>query len=49
MFGASILTGEHLSHRMQHCQPVHTITSAEGRDQVMRVVHEGGQTLLLFT
>ena len=49
MFGASILTGEHLSHRMQRCQSVHTITSAEGRDQVMRVVHEGGQTLLLLT
>ena len=48
MFGASSLLGEHLSHRMRGCQSVHTITNAEGRDQVMRVVHEGGQTLLLL-
>jgi nucleotide-binding universal stress UspA family protein len=48
MFGASSLLGEHLSHRMQGCQSVHTISNAEGRDQVMRIVHEGGQTLLLL-
>ena len=48
MFGASSLLGEHLSHRMQGCESVHTIANAEGRDQVMRIVHEGGQTLLLL-
>ncbi len=48
MFGASTLLGEHLSHRMQGCESVHTIATAEGRDQVMRIVHDGGQTLLLL-
>ena len=48
MFGASRLQGEHLSHRMQRCEAVHAISNAEGRDQVMRIVHEGGQTLLLL-
>lgn len=48
MFGASSLLGEHLSHRMQGCESVHTISNAEGRDQVMRIVHDGGQTLLLL-
>ncbi|QJR36820.1 universal stress protein [Gemmatimonas groenlandica] len=48
MFGASSLLGEHLSHRMQGCESVHTISNAKGRDQVMRIVHEGGQTLLLL-
>lgn len=48
MFGASSLLGEHLSHRMQGCESVHTISNAQGRDQVMRIVHDGGQTLLLL-
>jgi len=48
MFGASTLLGEHLSHRVLGCESVHTIMNAEGRDQVMRIVHEGGQTLLLL-
>ena len=48
MFGASRLLGEHLSHRVQGCESVHTIANAEGRDQVMRIVHEGGQTLMLL-
>ncbi len=48
MFGASSLQGEHLSHGMQGCESVHTISNAEGRDQVMRIVHQGGQTLLLL-
>ena len=48
MFGASSLQGEHLSHRMVGCESVHTIANAEGRDQVMRIVHDGGQTLLLL-
>ena len=48
MFGASSLLGEHLSHRVPGCESVHTIATAEGRDQVMRIVHDGGQTLMLI-
>lgn len=48
MFGASSLQGEHLTHRLLDCQSVHTISNTEGRDQVMRIVHEGGQTLVLL-
>ncbi|WP_411278914.1 universal stress protein [Gemmatimonas sp.] len=48
MFGASGLLGEHLSHRIIGCESVHTIAHGDGRDQVMRIVHEGGQTLLLL-
>jgi nucleotide-binding universal stress UspA family protein len=48
MFGASSLLGEQLTHRLPGCESVHTIATAEGRDQVMRIVHEGGQTLMLL-
>jgi nucleotide-binding universal stress UspA family protein len=48
MFGASRLLGEHLTHRLPGCESVHTIANAEGRDQVMRIVHHGGQTLMLL-
>ncbi len=48
MFGASSLQGEHLSHRILGCESVHTVANADGRDQVMRIVHDGGQTLLLL-
>jgi hypothetical protein len=48
MFGASSLLGEHLTHRVPGSASVHTIANAEGRDQVMRIVHEGGQTLILL-
>ena len=48
MFGASRLLGEHLTHRLPGCESVHTIANAEGRDQVMRIVHQGGQTLMLL-
>jgi hypothetical protein len=48
MLGASSLQGEHLTHRMLGCASVHTISNAEGRDQVLRIVHEGGQTLVLL-
>ncbi|WP_396201568.1 universal stress protein [Gemmatimonas sp.] len=48
MFGASSLMGAHLSHRLQACESVHTMSNADGRDQVMRIVHDGGQTLLLL-
>jgi nucleotide-binding universal stress UspA family protein len=48
MLGASSLQGEHLTHRMLGCASAHTISNAEGRDQVLRIVHEGGQTLVLL-
>jgi hypothetical protein len=48
MFGASSLQGEHLSHHLAHCESVHLLTAGDGRDQVMRIVHAGGQTLLLL-
>ncbi len=48
MFGASTLRGEHLTHRLQKCESVHVISDAAGRDQVLRIVHDGGQTLLVL-
>jgi nucleotide-binding universal stress UspA family protein len=48
MFGASKLEGEHLSHQVHGVQSVDLITDSTGRDQVLRIVHEGGQTLILL-
>jgi nucleotide-binding universal stress UspA family protein len=48
MFGASVLQGEHLTHRLSACESVHLLADADGRDQVLRMIHEGGQTLLVL-
>jgi nucleotide-binding universal stress UspA family protein len=48
MFGASSEHGEHITHRLQRCEAVHVISDATGRDQVLRFVHDGGQTLLIL-
>jgi hypothetical protein len=36
------------SAHLAHCESVHLLTANDGRDQVMRIVHAGGQTLLLL-
>lgn len=48
MFGASKLEGEHLSHQVNGVQSVDLVADSSGRDQVLRLVHEGGQTLILL-
>jgi len=48
MFGASQLEGAHLSHQVRGVQSVDLIIDHSGRDQVLRLVHEGGQTLVLL-
>lgn len=48
MFGASQLEGAHLSHQVRGVQSVDLIIDHTGRDQVLRLVHEGGQTLVLL-
>lgn len=48
MFGASILIGEHLTHAIPDVTSVAICSDGEGRDQVMRLVHGDGQTLVLL-
>jgi nucleotide-binding universal stress UspA family protein len=48
MFGASILIGEHLSHAIPDVTSVDICSDGEGRDQVLRLVHGDGQTLVLL-
>lgn len=48
MFGASQLEGEHLSHQVRGVQSVDLVTDQHACDQVLRFVHDGGQTLILL-
>jgi hypothetical protein len=46
MFGAAALEGRHISHRITRVTEIDLTADADGRDQVLRVVHDGGQTLV---
>ncbi|MBC7842821.1 MAG: universal stress protein [Gemmatimonadaceae bacterium] len=46
MFGTSTLKGQHLTHTIPHVTDVDVTTNAGGEDQVMRIAHAGGQTLV---
>lgn len=48
MFGASTLEGQHLTHAVPNVSSVDLVHDDDGRDQVLRVAHAGGQTLLLL-
>ena len=48
-FGASRLRGEHLSHTVPSPREVQVLADETGRDRALRIAHEGGQTLVLFT
>jgi nucleotide-binding universal stress UspA family protein len=46
MFGASKLAGDHLTHRVDSVMEVDLSTDGRGRDAVLRIVHDGGYTLV---
>lgn len=46
MFGTSTLKGQHLTHTIPHVTEVDVTSNAGGEDQVMRIAHAGGQTLV---
>jgi hypothetical protein len=46
MFGASALAGHHLAHSVGKVVAVDLSTASDGRDQVLRLVHGSGQTLI---
>jgi hypothetical protein len=48
MFGPSSDTGRHLSHQVPGCLVVELVQDGQGHDQVLRIAHEGGQTLMLL-
>lgn len=48
MFGASTLEGAHLTHGIPGCRGVDILSDASGREQVLRIAHDGGQTLVLL-
>ncbi len=48
MFGASTLEGHHLTHAVPNVSSVDLVRDDEGRDQVLRLAHAGGQTLVLL-
>ncbi len=48
MFGASALTGEHVSHSIPNVSAVDMRSNSEGHEQVLRLVYAGGQTLILL-
>jgi nucleotide-binding universal stress UspA family protein len=48
MFGASTLEGAHLSHRVPEVQLVELVRDRTERDQLLKIVHEEGQTLVLL-
>lgn len=49
MFGTSSLRGMHLTHSIPNPTGMDLTTTAGGEDQVLRISHEGGQTLLTFS
>jgi hypothetical protein len=46
MFGAAALAGRHITHRIARVTEIDLTADGDGRDQVLRVVHDGGQTLV---
>lgn len=46
MFGAAALAGRHITHRITRVTAVDLVADAAGHDQVLRVVHDGGDTLV---
>jgi hypothetical protein len=48
MFGPSSAAGQHLSHQVPGCLVVELVQDGHGHDQLLRIAHEGGQTLLLL-
>lgn len=49
MFGTSTLKGLHLTHAIHGATEVNLSSNAGGEDQVLRIAHEGGQTLVTLT
>lgn len=48
MFGASSLTGAHLTHVIPGVSAIDLCTDGDGRDQVLRLLHPLGHTLVLL-
>lgn len=48
MFGAAALSGQHLTHAISSVTSVDVTTDGDGRDQVLRLVHPDGQTLVML-
>jgi len=48
MFGTSTLRGMHLTHSIPNPIEIDVTSNAAGEDQVLRVAHEGGQTLIIL-
>jgi len=48
MFGASTLLGEHISHTIPDVTAVDLRTNSVGQEQVLRIAHADGQTLILL-
>lgn len=48
MFGPSAEEGRHLSHQLRQCETVEVVVDGNGREQVLRVRHGGGQTIVLL-
>lgn len=48
MFGPSTLAGQHLAHQIRQCEDVEVITDGHDREQVLRVRHAGGYTIVLL-
>ena len=46
MFGASTLLGQHLTHTVSDVSAIDISANGEGHDQVLRIAHPGGQTLV---
>jgi nucleotide-binding universal stress UspA family protein len=49
MFGTSTLKGMHLTHQIPGAMEVDVTSNAGGQDEVLRIAHDGGQTLVSFT
>lgn len=49
MFGTSTLKGMHLTHAIPGTTEVDLSSNAGGEDQVLRIAHQGGQTLVSLT
>lgn len=48
MFGPSLEAGRHLSHQLQGCEHVEVVADSHGREQVLRVRHAGGVTIVML-
>jgi hypothetical protein len=48
MFGPSTQAGQHLAHQIRHGEEVELIMDGHDREQVLRVRHAGGYTIVLL-